>query len=379
MQTAHMGKPLEPNMKSLPAKMLVDSGGRIMCTTCHDIHQTPQGEKLLVAPIPVLCGTCHQDKLGIQDSVHDPGVADWAKELGFVSKGSCIDCHPPHGPQSEGGIWAAIGGQTDQASSCEDCHRPGAPGQVMETPHISRLVGPEIEELPENMPLSADRQILCVTCHDIHQAGPAPLLASTRTHSGVCLVCHPETAGLIGTLHDLRTSAPDIQNAIGETAEESGPCGTCHLVHVSPDVAGVWAQGTGLKGPYGRDLCTCCHRQGECASNYIPKNTDHPDVALVNRTRPGQPGYMPTFDHAGEPSDTGVISCLTCHDPHVAPTFGSSFERRDSGRFLRSETNQALCADCHGVETLWRFLYYHKDNRNPYPDRDLNPAAPKAP
>ena len=27
---------------------------------------------------------------------------------------------------------------------------------------------------------------------------------------------------------------------------------------------------------------------------------------------------MPTFDSRGEPSRTGAISCLTCHEPHMA-------------------------------------------------------------
>ncbi|MHC4743793.1 MAG: hypothetical protein ACYS8Z_17900, partial [Planctomycetota bacterium] len=34
-------------------------------------------------------------------------------------------------------------------------------------------------------------------------------------------------------------------------------------------------------------------------------------------------------------------------------------------RFLRPKAQQSLCADCHGDETLWRFLYYHKDRRAP--------------
>jgi hypothetical protein len=39
--------------------------------------------------------------------------------------------------------------------------------------------------------------------------------------------------------------------------------------------------------------------------------------------------------------------------------------------FLRPEASQGLCVDCHGFETLWRFLYYHKEQRNPYPERNL--------
>ena len=313
-----------------------------------------------------------------------------AKKLGFVSKGSCIDCHPVHGPRGEGGIWANIGGADVSAQSCETCHRAGAPAPAMQTPHVGKSLETldpafDIEGLPENMPLSPERRIVCVTCHDIHQAGSVgaagSLLASPRTDSGICLACHAEAAGLIGTLHDLRTSAPEARNVRGETAAESGACGSCHLVHVSPEAGGVWAQGSTLEGKYGSGLCTCCHSQGECASDRVAKYVDHPDVALVNRTRPGQPGYMPTFDLAGDPSDTGAISCLTCHEPHVAPANmgADGGNARRQRMFLRAEASQELCADCHGAETLWRFLYYHKEQRNPYPERDLNRPSPEVP
>jgi len=151
----------------------------------------------------------------------------------------------------------------------------------------------------------------------------------------------------------------------GQTAVESGPCGSCHLVHRDPGTGGVWAQGSTLQGKYGSGLCTCCHRQGECASTRVPKYLDHPEAALVNRTRPGQPGYAPTFDSRGQPSPTGAISCLTCHQPHPTPIEPQSAGRTAGAAFLRPQASQGLCVDCHGAETLWRFLYYHKEQRKP--------------
>ena len=32
----------------------------------------------------------------------------------------------------------------------------------------------------------------------------------------------------------------------------------------------------------------------------------------------------------------------------------------------RLAARHRICADCHGTETLWRFLYYHKELRNPH-------------
>lgn len=140
---------------------------------------------------------------------------------------------------------------------------------------------------------------------------------------------------------------------------------------------GFWAQGSISRRDFGSSLCFCCHRQDQCGSKHIPKHTDHPEVPLLNRTKPGQPSHMPTFDVRGEPSPQGAISCLTCHEPHAGPSTpaaktGAS-ERRS--KFLRPAEQRELCADCHGIEALWRFLYYHKDQRNPHPERKMNPLS----
>jgi formate-dependent nitrite reductase cytochrome c552 subunit len=99
-------------------------------------------------------------------------------------------------------------------------------------------------------------------------------------------------------------------------------------------------------------------------------------VSLVNRISPKQPGHMPTFDSDGQWSRTGAISCLTCHDPHTA-WLSTESERKPSPShrymFLRSTEHQGLCADCHGIEALWRFAYYHKEHRNPYAERRIYP------
>lgn len=384
MQITHMGKNIEIEIGNLLENMMVAPDGRIVCTTCHDIHQKERRSNLLVAPVPELCSICHEDKLGIPDSIHDPGTAEWAKELDFVSKGSCIDCHPIHNPLGEGGIWTSIGGYSTQLQSCENCHRAGAPGPAMETPHMGKTLGSDVQNLPTNMQVNPEKRILCTTCHDIHQKEQGPkLLSSPRENSGVCLVCHPQAGSIVGTLHDLRISASDTRYVRGKSAAESGPCGSCHLVQRNSDTGGLWAQGSifqgkprkGSPGGYGSGLCTNCHRENKCASGRIPNYLDHPEIALVNKTNPSDPGYMPTFDKRGQPSRTGAISCLTCHEPHNAPSITGVKEGLSphTRMFLRPAAHKGICVDCHGAEALWRFLYYHKEHRNPHVERHSNP------
>ena len=211
--------------------------------------------------------------------------------------------------------------------------------------------------------------VVCTSCHDIHQKRPGPKLRASRQDSTLCLECHSEFDRLPNTPHDLRTSAPEARNIRDETAEESGPCSSCHLVHGASRTGGFWAQGSVSRGDFGRSLCTCCHRRDKCGAGSVPKHVDHPEVALLNRLSDRQVGHMPTFDNNGKRSDQGAISCLTCHEPHGA---GSATDRH---KFLRPAERRQLCADCHGVEALWRFLYYHKDQRNPHPERKVNPLS----
>lgn len=339
------------------------------CRVCHSTHNA-HGPRLWsrkpLAPddesVSVLCGACHENKQGIQNSVHDPGAAEWAKELGFASKDVCVDCHPIHEPLGTDGIWDYISGKGPRA--CETCHQSEAPGKAVITPHLAETP----QRLDKPLPLMSDGQIRCATCHDIHQNGAeAMLLRSPRWDSSLCISCHPRFSPLLGKAHDLRTAPSDGRNVRDETANESGPCGSCHLMHCLAESNGALAQDSMSPADYARKMCTCCHSKGGNAGNRVPKHLGHPEIALMNRTDPNEPGYMPTFDIDGQVSKTGSISCLTCHEfhPRVPESQTESGSTALSNGFLRPSAQQSLCADCHGEETLWRFLYYHKDRRNP--------------
>ena len=84
---------------------------------------------------------------------------------------------------------------------------------------------------------------------------------------------------------------------------------------------------------------------------------------------------LPVFDAGGAIDDAGVISCPTCHDPHQwsakaameGPGRNTEGDARSS--FLRvANSEQFLCADCHGQDALFRYKYFHgKTSRKAYP------------
>ncbi len=344
--------------------------GEVGCVTCHDPHGGPGPEAWIRDASGSLCTECHRDKEGIRGSVHDPQTGQWTMELGLVSRGLCLDCHPIHGRPQEHGLCGLLGSEYGRGQLCEGCHRAGAPGPEAEAPHLGRRFIGDPNGVAGGLPNGSEGRIVCTSCHDIHQAAQLPeLLRVTGRESDLCFVCHSELAGLLGTPHDLRVSAPKATNVRGETPDESGPCRACHLVHPHSDGGGGWARSTISGKDYGRGYCTGCHRRGECGAGRIPAYTDHPEVPILNRKAHGEPGYMPTFDSHGELSRTGAVSCLTCHEPHAAASARSA--PGSSQMFLRHSERLSLCADCHGIEALWRFLYYHQAQRNPHGEPGL--------
>ena len=336
----------------------------VSCISCHEPHGGAQSAAQLRRPSDSPCLTCHEDKQQIKGSVHDPGASAWGKNLGLVSQDLCLDCHPIHGPKEQGGIWRSLGGERTAENLCEACHRPGGPGPPVKTPHVGK---------PE---AGSGKQILCTTCHDIHENGQHPkLLRASRQDSTQCITCHSGFGRILETPHDLRKSAPAALNVQGEPAAESGPCGVCHLVHPASAGEGTWARPVPPGGNSGKGLCTCCHSQGQCAQTHVPQYTDHPEVAILNRLSPGHPDYMPTFDDSGRPSPTGAISCPTCHQMHAPRAAAAGGGPSPSRPMLLRTTHQTLCTDCHGIQTPWRFLYYHEANRNPYRERATDAPA----
>jgi len=410
----------------------------VLCLGCHPIHgPAPRFEsqisdlKFWPSSSPRGPGGEEDKKTGMEEGRNAPSGADEAKS-GGTEEGKKATREGDKSPASD---------LPASASLCETCHSAAGPGKAMKTPHVGKTprgtvdgrkntteegksTTGESDDLlashppafsPSYLPALApfhsaagpDMPIRCPTCHDIHQSGGnAKLLRMARSDSSLCLACHSEFGRILDSSHDLRTSAPQTRNICGELASESGPCGSCHLMH-PPSAAstdsnfkfqisnfaagnGTWAQRLPSGDSCGKGLCTGCHSAGQCAGRRVPRYADHPEVALVNRTLSaaaslepgfslaglGQADIAPTFDDRGRLSPTGAISCPTCHQVHGSPSIsGVEVGPPSPPRAFLRTSRQTLCADCHGAQALWRFLYYHKAERDPERQHHANAPA----
>jgi predicted CXXCH cytochrome family protein len=222
--------------------------------------------------------------------------------------------------------------------------------------------------------------------------------------SALCKTCHVEQTAVEGTPHDLNITAPDEKNLLGQTVKESGQCGVCHMVHNSPNRLKLWAR---QYGPVKKNenkmigLCTSCHSEGNVAEKKVQKIATHPDgiittsqegfISLVYDdsqltgsdfvTSPQQRytpilisnvigfasgrNYTPIFNDRGAKVNTGKISCPSCHNVHKWSlnqdnSKDSEYHGEKKGaKFLRTESYNLVCVDCHGQDAMYRYLYFH--------------------
>ncbi|GAB4231290.1 MAG: hypothetical protein OHK0028_06180 [Deltaproteobacteria bacterium] len=331
-----LGTPIPPGghpTNVIPARPLPDRfpliapgggtsrSGVVSCPTCHAAHGTgflPSGEgvgKLLRLP-----ATPAATARGVNGSCPEchPG-----KESKHVAA-DCAGCHPPHRE-----------GKGD--ADCARCH-PRYRGSLAGR-HLDTGSG-------------------CGSCHRMHGAGVGAGKTEER-----CVACHPSTRAIRNTPH---------------AEQGSNSCDACHPAHGDlPRIS--------LKPKLGEEIfrpdlpCLRCHREG--GPGPVPKWPVHPSrirevpttygatvaidtpVTMVGRFREGSRPMFPLFDPAGKPAISGVMGCLTCHDPHAGGTrngepAANAYLRDASFVFLSD-----MCASCHRGENADRVRNFHRMQR----------------
>ncbi len=188
---------------------------------------------------------------------------------------------------------------------CLACHRQVAPamaGLDVQQGHSHNVVlSPERLEAVAQMGTVAGPGgvLICMSCHKLGQKNPH-MLADKLADSQLCKHCHPGQFTVIGTKHDLRNTAPNEKNRLGETTETGGPCSACHLSHhYARDFEPCELD------PDGR--CITCHKIGRAAARLARPTMEHPKS-----------------------------QCIICHNPHD-----------DSNQHYLKKPGAQMCADCH--------------------------------
>lgn len=360
-----------------------------------------------------LCSNCHNNAM-VKGTKHDlkimaPQERNAAGER--AEKGAiCGSCHLVHNARGIK-MWARDLPQTSEeaiSSLCLGCHSDGMVAAKKQTGKVSHPLAKRITDAKDTLkrklegfysystielPLfgkggSRDRygQISCATCHNVHQwdpqnvtdtgganvegnGGTSFLRKSALPEAELCSTCHTEKRLVFRTEHDMAVTKPGEKNSLGKTVGDSGVCSACHLVHNGKERYKLWAREAGEGDSLPMKLCTSCHAKGQLAEAKAPQYLKHPpDVLALEEAHTADAGFVPLYDKNGKESSSGYISCPTCHNPHRWSSIqkgygpGKNTEGKNINSFLRIKSSDNVCKNCHGLEGLIRYKFYHTDH-----------------
>ncbi len=180
------------------------------CATCHPGPGAPD-PFATVAPLPELCGQCHEDQVAASREAPFPHVS--------AGGGTCVACHNPHTGDGAGLLKA------EETALCLSCHDPGGAKSGQSGRHLSHGGG-----------------LSCTTCHEPHGGERPVLLAADSVE--LCGECHTHQHGIT---HPLGEETRDPRNGDPMT------CRSCHGVHDAP-------YEYYLHRSRDHELCVSCHK-----------------------------------------------------------------------------------------------------------------------
>ncbi len=407
------------------------NGDEVSCGTCHDPHvwsksgeetQTEDGKfiegneqtsflRIEQGEKSALCLNCHVNKKSILTTKHNLFNDSDSMPIDTLEDGLCGQCHTPH--NAKGSYLRAHNEQPSDKGSlsrfCKSCHKIDGIAEKKLVGGHSHPLGVDLKKIKahtKKLPLydedgnkvTQGGLVDCATCHDAHTWAPGngkssdPLKEGDASNSflrisalhapKLCLECHENKKNVVGTDHDLSVSNPEAVNQKGENVKHSGVCGQCHSVHNATMDLNLWAREPANVTSAVEKMCLSCHAKGKAADSKVPTKLQHPDHVLVwsnevrkKRITGNHLPNIPVFGKNGRRAHVGLISCLSCHNPHQwkaetnKPGDGKKHEGDAMNSFLRNKNSELIiCADCHGADAIFRYKYFHGDtSRKKYP------------
>jgi predicted CXXCH cytochrome family protein len=138
--------------------------GKDGCLSCHSPHASSQN-KLIKAPMTVVCGQCHGDTVArqVRSETKHPPIAD----------GNCVACHSPH--SSDNSFLFKQASVVDLCGTCHDWQK-----------HSTHPIGEKVID-PRNKNLNLD----CLTCHRSHGTENKYFIYTPEI-SELCTQCHAQ-------------------------------------------------------------------------------------------------------------------------------------------------------------------------------------------
>jgi predicted CXXCH cytochrome family protein len=318
----------EPHVTSHPGQ---DTDMPVTCTDCHGSHEVQTVDAWQTGDAAQVCVDCHIEmgteltSLVVLNNLIQNGMFADAADSDY-----CLACHSqpglsmtfPNGDVrfitvKETALHDSVHGADNswQALECADCHENDIYPHEPITANSSREYSIEQNQAcsrchEENFEKAADsvhalaledgviEAAVCIDCHGAHDV-PAPNEPRERI-SHTCEQCHSD----IFKLYETSVHGDAL---LSESNEDVPTCIECHGVHDINDPTTTLAR---LRSP---QLCADCHA----------------DTELMNK-----------YDISTDVFETYVSDF---HGTTVA-----LFEKQDP----TSETNKAVCYDCHGVHNI---------------------------
>jgi len=341
---------------SLPPAVRLERGNLLQCTTCHNPHDDPFGQFLVMDnTASYLCIVCHNKK-GWGNSSHAQSNAVLIRTGGLwpntdyatVAQNGCENCHIPH----SAGIGQRLLIFTREEDNCLVCH-DGTVATSDIGAAISKLYAHPVQDYTGVHDAAEDfttgtvpKHVECSDCHNAHQANGDPsvgdswvsgatwgvsgisaegtALVKSRYVYEICFKCHGD--------YNVIDTVPVVRQILQlNTRLEFNPANpSFHPVEIrgkNPDVPS-------LLPPYTVNSiisCTACHGNSDSTGALGPHGSDYPYI-LIDR-------YV-TDDLTSE-SPSSYALCYTCH---------SRSNLMNDESFIHSKhvvDERAPCSACH--------------------------------